>query len=87
MQPDELAWIDSVPAPPARGKQVRIGEHEWTRAPSSARLTARFWINSTEVSAVLVEHETPDGRSTTQPPQPRVRVGGRSYLLFVQAPA
>ncbi len=95
MEPDELTWIDSVPVRPARGKRITIGEYEWVRAAPSANgpgvLTARFWLNSIELMAILIEEATvAQGGSTeqpTDPPQPRVRIGGRSYLLSVRAPA
>ncbi len=92
MEPDELTWIDSVPVRPARRKRITIGEYEWVRtAPAAgepARLTARFWINSIEVEAILVEAATGGSADqSTDSPQPRVRVGGHSYLLCVMAPA
>ncbi len=93
MERDELAWIDSVPVRPARGKKITIGEFEWSEAApenAPARRTARFWLNSTELLAILVEETTvAHGGSTgqiTDAPPPRVRIGGRSYLLFVEAP-
>ncbi len=78
MQPEEFTWVDSVPVRPARRKRITIGEYEWVRtAPADgqpARLTARFWINSIEIEAILVEATT--GGSTDQSTdslQPRVR--------------
>ena len=96
IEPDELTWIDSVPVRPARGKRVTIGEYEWVRAAPSggepAQFRARFWINNTELVAVLVEETTTRAArgSTDQtlgPCQPRVRMRGRTYLLFVEASA
>ncbi len=95
MESDELTWVDSVPVRPARRKVITVGEYDWARAAPTdgepSRLTARFWINSTEIVAVLVENTAAaDGGTTKQmiePPQPRLRVGGRSYLLYVEAPA
>ncbi len=90
-----MSWVDSVPVRPARRKRITVSEFEWVRAApaggEAARLTARFWINSTELMAILVE-ETPvdhggNAEQTTDPPPPRVRMGGRCYLLSVQAPA
>ncbi len=94
MQPDEFTWIDSVPARPARAKRIIISEYEWARAAPAAgeasRLSYRFWINSTEILAILVEETSAHGSSVDQksePTQPRVRIGGRSYLLFVEGAA
>ena len=95
MEPDELAWVDSVPVRPARAKQVTIGEHEWLRAVPEdggpAQLTARFRINNTDLVAILVEERTPPPAApaapTTGAPPPRLRLAGRSYRLFVEAPA
>ncbi len=59
MEPDEFTWVDSVPVRPARGKRVTISDWEWSVAAPAAReaavRSARFWINSTELMAILVE--------------------------------
>ncbi len=91
MEPDEMTWVDTVPVRPARTKKITIGEYEWVKAAPAdgelARLTARFWINSTELVAVLLEDTTPGlsgGPGQADAPQARVRLGGRSYLLLVE---
>ncbi len=85
MEPDELTWIDSVPVRPARGKRITIGEYEWVRAAPSANgpgvLTARFWLNSIELMAILIEEATvAQGGSTEQPPGPASGAHRRSLL-------
>ena len=96
MEPDDLAWVDTVPVRRARAKRITISDVEWAKAATPAPgqpaiRTATFWINSTEVMAVLIEETTVacDGstKEATEPGQPRVRLGGRSYLLFVEAAA
>ncbi len=95
MEPDELTWIDSVPVRPARRKLITVSEYEWARTAAAdgepARLKAHFWINSTELMAVLIEETTVacsgSTKQATGAVQPRVRLGGRSYLLFVEAAA
>ncbi len=86
-----MTWVDAVPVRPARTKKITIGEFEWVKAAPAdgerAGLTARFWINSTELVAVLVEDTAPGhggGTGQTDAPQARVRLGGRSYLLLVE---
>lgn len=94
MDPDELSWVDSVPARPARKRRITVGEYEWLRAAPAdgepVRLTARFWINSTELVAILVEDTTigvSGGAGQMRARQARARMGGRTYRLSVEAPA
>ncbi len=95
MEPDELAWVDSIPVRASRVKQITVSEFEWLRAaPEDGRpatLSARFRINSTELVAILVEEGVPLHTERAVPmtgaPPPRLRLAGRSYRLFVEAPA
>jgi hypothetical protein len=61
-----------------------------TRSGRAARLTARFLINSVELMAVLVEHRSEprsvSAGSTGQHLAPRLRIGNRIYLLFIEVP-
>ncbi len=94
MEPDELPWIDSVPVRRARAKRITIGEYEWVPTSSTAdgraRFCASFLINHTELVALLVEDRSEirgvrAGR-TSVPPPPRLRLGNRWYLLFIETP-
>ncbi len=93
MEADDFAWVDTVPARPARVQRITVGEKEWVRSATTsgqpARLTARFHINTTEVMAVLME-DTAVGRpghtAPTAAALPRLRIAGRTYLLSVEAP-
>lgn len=95
MEPDEFTWIEAVPVRPPRTKRLTFSEFEWSvespREDGRARLSARFMINSTELVAILVEDTTPaqtGGTNRTNNTSPsRLRVGGRSYRLFIEPPA
>lgn len=95
MESDELTWVDSVPVRPARRKVITVSEYEWARTTAAdgepARLEVHFWINSTELMAVLIEEPIVacggSIKHATAPVQPCVRLRGRSYLLVVEAAA
>ena len=94
MEFDETTWVDTVPARPARQKRVTISEFEWTRTAAAegepTRLTACFFLNTTELMAVLLKDIASgqvDNPEAIAALRPRTRIGGRTYLLTVEAPA
>ncbi len=92
---DEFSWVDSVVPPDralARAKRLTIGEHEFQQmSPTSdgqRRLRTRFFINTTEIEATLVEVGHDAGATEAKArTHPRLRLGGRFYLLTIASSA
>lgn len=90
----DVIWVDEVPRRRAKAKRVVIGEHEWRQVPGACSrppcLRASFFVNGTEVVAVLRPVDEPVGGQVESAASwdraPRLRIRGLTYSLSVQVP-